>query len=58
MISGDEFDAMCDSAYLINVFCGSLVNEEVFDDALESKRIARAGLSVFEEESLLVESPL
>ena len=58
MFSADEFRAMKDSGYLINIGRGDTVNEADLIHALEEKQIAGAGLDVFEEEPLPENSPL
>jgi D-2-hydroxyacid dehydrogenase (NADP+) len=49
---------MKESAILVNVARGSVVDEEALVDALEKKKIAGAGLDVFEEEPLSPKSKL
>jgi phosphoglycerate dehydrogenase-like enzyme len=46
------------SAYLINVARGPIVDEEALVEALRERRIAGAGLDVFDREPLPVEHPL
>ena len=58
MMSADEFRAMKDSGYLINIGRGGTVNEADLIRALEEGQIAGAGLDVFEEEPLPEDSPL
>ncbi|SEA37999.1 D-2-hydroxyacid dehydrogenase (NADP+) [Haloplanus vescus] len=58
MIGAAEFDAMRDDAYLINVARGPVVEQSALVDAVESERIAGAGLDVFETEPLPEDSPL
>ncbi|KAK5996747.1 Putative 2-hydroxyacid dehydrogenase [Cladobotryum mycophilum] len=50
LISSDEFAAMRDGAFLINTSRGPVVNEEALIAALESGKITRAGLDVFNNE--------
>ena len=52
------FAKMKRTAYLINTARGRVVNEEDLVQALRKKRIAGAGLDVFEEEPLKRTSPL
>lgn len=52
------FDRMKDSAFLVNIARGPIVNETDLVRALREKRIAGAGLDVFEEEPLPDSSPL
>jgi phosphoglycerate dehydrogenase-like enzyme len=57
MIGARELSLMKSTAFLINIARGELVDEDALLDALRRKRIAGAGLDVFEVEPLL-ESPL
>jgi len=50
MISHKEFAMMKDGAFLVNTARGAIVNEEALIVALESGKVARAGLDVFENE--------
>lgn len=50
MISRDEFAAMRDGAFLINTARGAIVDERAMIEALESGKLARAGLDVFPDE--------
>ena len=49
---------MKETAYLINVGRGPIVDEEALSDALNNNLIAGAGLDVFEKEPLPSTSPL
>ena len=53
-----EFNAMKESAFLINCARGSLINEEDLVEALKSKKIAGAGLDVLKEEPHAKDNPL
>ena len=56
--SGRLFAAMKQSAYLVNVGRGVLVDEAAMTEALQQKRIAGAALDVFTDEPLPANSPL
>ena len=58
MINDKAFAQMKPSAYLINTSRGKVVDEAALVKALEEKRIAGAGLDVFENEPLSKDSPL
>lgn len=58
MMNAKRLSAMKQTAYLINVGRGAIVVIEDLVKALEEKRIAGAGLDVFEEEPLPRSSPL
>ena len=57
-IGAKQFAAMKPSAYLINIGRGEVVDERAMIEALAQKRIAGAGLDVFEREPLPQDSPL
>jgi D-2-hydroxyacid dehydrogenase (NADP+) len=54
----EVFDSMKAGAYFINIGRGQTVNEGDLIEALENKKIAGAGLDVFEKEPLTQDSPL
>jgi lactate dehydrogenase-like 2-hydroxyacid dehydrogenase len=58
LIGEKEFRLMKKNAILINVGRGGIVNEEALIDALNSDRIAGAGVDVFEKEPMKPESPI
>jgi D-2-hydroxyacid dehydrogenase (NADP+) len=58
MIGRKELACMKESAILINIARGGVVDEKALVDALEKKKIAGAGLDVFEEEPLSPKSKL
>jgi D-2-hydroxyacid dehydrogenase (NADP+) len=58
LIGAAELAAMSESAVLINVARGALVDEPALVAALESGRIAGAGLDAFAHEPLAADSPL
>jgi len=58
MIGAKEFALMKPGAILINTSRGQVVNEKALVEALQSERLAAAGLDVFEDEPLPADSPL
>jgi phosphoglycerate dehydrogenase-like enzyme len=54
----DKFEAMKNTAYLINIGRGAIVDLADLVAALEAKQIAGAALDVFEKEPLPADSPL
>ncbi|OBK17086.1 D-2-hydroxyacid dehydrogenase family protein [Mycobacterium asiaticum] len=58
LVGEAELAAMKPTAYLINTSRGPIVDEAALIDALTSKRIAGAGLDVFDTEPLPAEHPL
>jgi phosphoglycerate dehydrogenase-like enzyme len=58
MFDAAAFDAMKESAFLINIARGEVCDEAALISALQTKRIAGAALDVFEREPLPPESPL
>ena len=58
MLGERELGLLRSSAYLINIARGELIHEDVLVRVLRDKKIAGAGLDVFETEPLPVSSPL
>jgi phosphoglycerate dehydrogenase-like enzyme len=58
LIGADDFGLMKPSAYLINTSRGPIVEEAALIAALREKRIAGAGLDVFDVEPLPIDHPL
>jgi lactate dehydrogenase-like 2-hydroxyacid dehydrogenase len=58
MIGREQLSLMKETAFLVNVGRGGLIDEEALIDALASRRIAGAGLDVFTLEPLPADSPL
>ena len=57
LIGKKELKAMKDTAYLINIARGQVVDDEALINALQNKEIAGAALDVFVEEPLPVDHP-
>jgi lactate dehydrogenase-like 2-hydroxyacid dehydrogenase len=58
MIAAPQLDRMKPTAILINTARGKLVDEKALVEALKNRKIAGAGLDVFEREPLRMDSPL
>lgn len=58
LFGADAFARMKDSAYLVNIGRGGIVDESALSDALQAGRIAGAAIDVFAEEPLPEDSPL
>ncbi|MCY4063227.1 MAG: bifunctional glyoxylate/hydroxypyruvate reductase B [Chloroflexi bacterium] len=58
MIGAGQIALMKESAYIVNIARGGIIDEEAMIEALSENRIAGAGLDVFTYEPLPAESPL
>lgn len=58
MIGAEEFAAMKDGVYLINIARGAVVDEPAMIEALQGGKLAGAALDVFAVEPLPADSPL
>ena len=58
MVDGETFDAMQRGSYLVNVTRGPIVDQAALTAALDSGKLAGAGLDVTEVEPLPDDSPL
>jgi len=58
LINKERLAKMKPGAILINTSRGAIVDEDALIEALENKRIAGAGLDVFRQEPLAIDSPL
>lgn len=58
MCGADEFKRMKESAFIVNVSRGGVVDEAALARALEDGTIAGAALDVYEEEPLDIDNPL
>ena len=58
MIGAEQIALMKESAYIVNIARGGIIDEAAMIDALTENRIAGAGLDVFTYEPLPAESPL
>ena len=58
MISTAEIELMKNTAILINVARGEVIDEQAVADALKNERIAGAGLDVFSKEPITKDNPL
>jgi phosphoglycerate dehydrogenase-like enzyme len=57
MIGSEELAAFKQSAYLVDISRGGVIDSQALYNALKDRRIAGAALDVFEEEPLPAESP-
>jgi D-3-phosphoglycerate dehydrogenase / 2-oxoglutarate reductase len=57
LINEETIDQMKDGVYLINISRGKLINEPALINALESGKVAGAGLDVFDIEPLTIDNP-
>ena len=58
MIGAEQIALMKESAYIVNIARGGIIDEDAMIEALSENRIAGAGLDVFTYEPLPAESPL
>ena len=58
MIGAEQIALMKESAYMVNIARGGIIDEDAMIEALSENRIAGAGLDVFTYEPLPAESPL
>jgi D-3-phosphoglycerate dehydrogenase len=58
LVSRERLALMKPTAYLVNVARGPIVDQRALTDALRTRRIAGAGLDVFEEEPTRPDDPL
>ena len=58
IIGAEQIGLMKESAYLVNIARGGIIDEDAMIVALQEERIAGAGLDVFTYEPLPAESPL
>ncbi len=58
LVGARQFSLMKPSAYFINTARGPIVDENALHEALVSKRIAGAGIDVFEQEPVSPDNPL
>ncbi|XP_065222705.1 uncharacterized protein LOC135847189 isoform X2 [Planococcus citri] len=58
IINQTRINSMKSNAILVNIARGGLIDENALIDALKSKKIGGAGLDVFNEEPLPLDSPL
>jgi len=58
MVTRELLYAMKPDAYIINAARGGIIDEDALVDALKEKRIAGAGLDVFEKEPVDTDHPL
>src|SRR5690606_11396028 len=58
MIRREHLELMKPTAYFVNIARGELVDQHALTELLQQRKIAGAGLDVFEEEPLPADDPL
>lgn len=58
LIGAEQFAMMKETAFIVNIARGGIIDEDAMIDALSERRIAGAGLDVFTYEPLPEDSPL
>lgn len=58
LLSHDAFRLMKDGVYLVNTSRGPILDEDALADALSTGKVLGAGLDVYEQEPLPLDSPL
>ena len=58
LINTEQFERMKSSSVIINTSRGSCIDQQALFEALKSKKIAAAGLDVYEQEPISMDDPL
>ena len=58
LINTEQFERMKSSSVIINTSRGSCIDQQALYDALKSRKIAAAGLDVYEQEPISMDDPL